>query len=157
MLFRLQAVVPQCSSSLRWRSSNSVNSCLDVDELAEYAVNHSVYMTVNSAPHTAIFLYHIISLSSPSIVLRQLFRPLLAIPAGTPHARICARGCSVMVSWSVCMLYPLPQQATVTAVDFDTPRLCFPFARVYAYLHLFLTYNLFLVSLANLCALYNVK
>lgn len=145
----------QCSSPLRCRSSNSANCCLDVDESAEYGINHSVYMTVNSAPPHSHLSHHIISLSFPSIVLRQLFRSLLrslqaCLTRALPHV------CSVMVSWSACVAYPLSQQAAVAAVDFDMARFHFAFVFIYAYFHLFLTCSLFLVSLANLCALYNV-
>lgn len=93
----MQAVAPQCSSSLRCRSSNSVNSCLDVDESAEYGLNHSVYMTVNSAPHSHLSLPHylfILPINSAETAVPSS----AAFPAGTPHARICARVCSVMIS-----------------------------------------------------------
>lgn len=123
----MQTVFLQCSSLLRCRSSNGSNCCLDVDESAEYGINHSVYTAVNPAPpHSHLSLPHylfILPINSAETAVPSS----AAFPAGLPHARIGARVCSVMVSWSVCVPYPLSQQAAVAAVDFDTTRLRFEF------------------------------
>lgn len=98
MLFLTQTVVQRHYSSLRCRSSNSVNSCLDIDESAKYGMDYSVYVTMNSAPtQPSSSLPHYLFIL-PIDSAETAVPSSAAFPVGMAHASICACVCSVMVS-----------------------------------------------------------